>query len=192
MIPLHDDCVRIVSIDPGSNRAGFSVLDFDLVTGVTTVQLSHTVKGEVLLRERPRLAEIYGEREARNMCYGDYLHDLLQVYEPFAVASEAPYQGKFVATYRALTEQLTCFRAAVYRYCRSTSFVLVEPSPVKVFMGVKGTSGDKDLMRDALLRRTDVVFAEGVVATELDEHSIDSICVGLCKLHDRIYDCWMR
>lgn len=174
--------LRIASIDPGSNSAGFSVLDYDIETGHIHVVESRTVFGKDLIKLFGPLREKHEERFLRNMAFGDFLEEFLNEWEPFIVCSEAPYMGRFAAAFKALTEQITLLRAAVYRYDLTKPFYLYEPSPVKRTMGVKGTSGDKEAMRKALSKRTDVSYGSGISIDDLDEHSIDSICVGIHQI----------
>ncbi len=67
MFRLVDDYTpyRIIGIDPGTNTLGVSCLDLDLRTGELTLIDSRTFHGARMVRERQRLADVYGDRFAR-------------------------------------------------------------------------------------------------------------------------------
>lgn len=177
---LTDFSLRVISIDPGSNRAGYTVIDYNLTSGKKNVLYSNTMSGDALsgLYFEPYAKELYGERMTKNMSHGLFLGHLLKKYKPMLVVCEAAYAGKFINAYKALTEHVTLLRVAVYNYDRTLEFGMIEPSRVKALMGVKGNTGDKTLMTKALKKREDVLLNE-IDISSLDEHSIDSICIGI-------------
>jgi hypothetical protein len=54
------------------------------------------------------------------------------------------------------------------------NFDTIDPSTIKKSIGVKGNSGDKELMREAVRKITN----NSVPVDIMDEHSIDSIAIG--------------
>jgi len=171
--------LRIVSIDPGTQTAGFSCIDVDLVTRHYHVVDAVTVRGNDMLREFGDLKDIHEERFLRNLGYANCYFQYLTQWSPATICSEAPYMGRFAAAFKALTEQVTVFRAGAYQWDRAQTFNLYEPSVVKKAMGVKGGSKDKEDMRRALAKRTDVSYGNGISLEKLDEHAIDSVCVAI-------------
>lgn len=123
-----------------------------------------------------------GERLLRNFAYSKYLAKMCAEYLPNEVACEAAYAGKFVKAYEALTEHLTCLRIGVYGWNLKCPFKLIGASVVKKEMGVSGNSGDKELMRKALIGDKGVDINPEIDVDSLDEHSIDSCCVGIVHL----------
>lgn len=182
IIPIDDGILRIISIDPGTNSAGFSVMGLNVETGEITVEFSRTFLGRDLLKTRKEFSKNHTEKDARLDGYYKRLSSLLKFNCPEAIVCETPYMGRFAATFGALKEQLMLFRLSAWDYDRSLPLNFIEPSPVKVHMGVSGKSGDKDQMHDALKKRTDVSYGDDVVLLNLDEHEVDSICIGLWYL----------
>lgn len=173
----EDDVVNLISIDPSSMKCGFAVLSICLKTKQIKVAYAYTLMGNDAQKELKPYIELYGDRETRNLGYGIFLKKLIDIYNPVLVACEAPY-AKFITTYRALVEQNTVFRVTVWNWSRVTPFKLIEASKAKKNMKVNGGSGDKTLMKTALLKR-DLLYSDNVDIDSLDEHSIDAICVGL-------------
>lgn len=170
---------RVVATDPGSNTAGFVCVEVDVVKKTFHVLNATMVRGTHVLRRFGELKEHNEERFMRNLGYGMTYHDYLEEWDPFTIASEAPYKGRFVAAFKALTEQITTLRAFLWKWDHTKTFHLYEPSVVKKAMGVKGGSKDKEDMRRALAKRTDVSYGSGISLNALDEHTVDAICVAI-------------
>lgn len=177
---------RVISIDPGSGKAGYSVIEYDFNKGTVKVLFSTTMSGNALssLYFEKWFSELHGERLVRNMAHGLFLSGLLATYKPDVVACEAAYAGKFIAAFKSLTEHVTLLKAASYNYDRYLEFGMIEPSRVKAAMGVSGKSGDKNLMTKALEKRAEVSYTDGIKIAKLDEHAIDSICIGITACLD--------
>ena len=58
---------------------------------------------------------------------------------------------------------------------------LVEPAPAKKNIGVKGNSGDKELVKQAIANCPDYRMVD---TTILDEHSIDALLIAKYKLDE--------
>lgn len=170
------DDLRIIAIDPGTNSCGFSVLSINLETQKISVLTSYTVKGNQFITQNKMYAELHGDKYAKLKGYQEHLEKLCEKTDPYMVTSEAPYMGRFAAAFGALKEQCMVLRLAAASYDFTMPFMFIEPTPVKKFMGAKGS--DKTLMTKGLKKRTDVDMS-GIKVDDLDEHAIDSICVGL-------------
>lgn len=171
--------MRILALDPGTNRTGVSIIDYDDNDGTPLVIMVETIKADRLSLQIQYVIDVHGSRFARILSTGDRLRILLEMYQPDAVASESPYLGRFPQSFAALTEILTEFRRRLFEWEPSKTLHVIDPSTVKVFMGVKGTSPDKDLMTKALAKKA-LLYSEYINPNDLDEHSIDSLCVNLC------------
>ena len=174
--------VRVLSLDPGTKSTGVSILE---ARGKDDVEVLfvETLNGVHLAKLNPASAWLRGNRYAQVKAIGKYLHKLLVMYEVDFVVSECPYLGKFAAAFAALTEILWEFKSRTDEYDLSCPFEILEPSAVKTAMGVKGTSGDKELMTAAIMDLLDknILYSElNINFADLDEHSIDSLCVGKC------------
>lgn len=176
LIPRVDEFI-ILAIDPGTNSCGFSILSLNLSTGNIDVVRSFTKKAADYLRGNKELVEMHGEKDIRNHGYVNTFLDLLSAWRPEIVVIEDAFMSRFPAAFAALREQTQLFRIACYQKDPHQCVMMVEPSRIKKHMKVKG--GDKDLMTEALRKRKDVSYSDDVVIDELDEHSIDSVCIGL-------------
>lgn len=173
---------RILSIDPGTNFTGTSILDIDLNNDIK-LKFVETIKAVNLAKKNNSILHVYGSRFTRIHVTGQQITKLLLEYNPDAVISESPYLGKFPQSFAALTEILSEFRRRTFAYNVSVPFITIDPSTVKKSLGVKGTSGDKKLMRKAIEK---IKFKNSDYSNYnlLDEHSIDAIAVGLWYLKE--------
>ena len=55
---------------------------------------------------------------------------------------------------------------------------------MKKNIGVKGNSGDKDLMTTAVLNNPNIIFNDDIDTESLSEHAIDAIAIGYSVLND--------
>lgn len=179
---INEGNVRCLSIDPGSNNMGYSIVELNVKTWTISILRCETVKAKDIVSELSDLNEILGERFVRNIAYKEFIKNLLLKWHIDFVVCEAAYAGAFIKAYQSLTEHVTLLKAAVYLYDRQMTFLMVEPSVVKKAMGVKGNSGDKSLMTKALSERNSIVICDTIVIAQLDEHSIDAACIGLTTL----------
>lgn len=180
----YDQKLRILSIDPGSNCCGFTILELDLEHRTEKVLESMTVKGTYAIKKLKDIADYEGARPMRNLGYSKFLAKFLDRWQPDVVICESAFMGSFAATYRALVEQVTFYRAICFNYRRTMPFRMIEPTAVKKFMKVKGNSKDKELMREAVRALPSLSYSSDVILDELDEHSVDSICIGLYLASD--------
>lgn len=182
---LSDIPLRIISIDPGANFAGYTVLEMDFDTLEFKVLYCQTLTGNFLssLYFENWFRELHGERLAKNLAHGMFLNFLLNKYNPLLVVAENSYVGKFVNAHKSLMEHVTSLKSTCINYNRYMEFGLLSPSNVKKTLGVSGKSGNKELMKNALLKRKDVSYTNGINPKTFDEHSVDSVAIGItaCK-----------
>lgn len=176
-----DDTVRVLAADPGSFHCGFAVVSMNVNTGRKHIEHMETVNASTLTKFFKENIDRYGEREARNIEYGKALRDLLKEHEPFEVICESSYMHR-VNTFRALIEQVSVFRCVVHQHDPMMPVRLIGPSDAKKAIGVKGTSKDKDLVRNALLKRDDITRSESFYLTETDEHANDAVAIATARL----------
>lgn len=173
--------LKTIAIDPGSNMCGMAVVELDLATGIIHVTKADTIRAVDLIRNiDKRLISLAGERYTRNNAYGNYLVKLVNDVKPSLIGIESPFMGKFAQAYKALTEHVTLLKNAVYRYDPYLQIDDLAPTEVKAGVGAKGTK--KEDIRKALLDRTDIVYHNGLVAEDFDEHTVDAVCVGITQL----------
>lgn len=177
------DRIRILSLDPGTNHTGYSILDMD-IDGNIDIVYSGTLEGVELAKPNSFIEHIHGHRFSKIISIGARLFELFELYKPEVVISEAPYLGKFPQSFAALTEMLYEFRRRVFEYDPSIYFHTVDPSTVKKNLKVSGKSGDKNLVKIAVFNQQLTYLT--CDRERLDDHGIDSIAVGLIFLHQLI------
>lgn len=186
--PSDGQTFRIVAMDPGTDTLGLSLLEIDLCYMRTQIAQVHTFRGSQLQKLFPVISEIHGDRTARLMAHEENIFQFLHYANPHSVVTEGPYMGRFPAAFAALTECVSAIRRAVIRYDQFMPLHVIDPSTIKKNMGVKGTSGDKLAMTKALIAKlnepaSDLINPSNIDIAALDDHSVDSICVGY--LHAR-------
>lgn len=170
--------VRVLSIDPGMNMGiTMSILDFN--TMEQTVLFCDTFKIE---KER-RGYESSNVGLASNALINTHtirklIGDILHENQPDVVICEAAFLGRFPQAFASLCLCLNAIETAVYDYDYDVGFYTFDPPSVKVAMGVSGKSKDKDDMHKALLSNSRIKST--IDLSLLDEHAVDSICVGHC------------
>jgi Holliday junction resolvasome RuvABC endonuclease subunit len=184
MLYLPDDPTpyRIVGIDPGTDTLGVSVLDLDLADKSISIVTSQTFHGSKLIRGFQEMEETYGARFARLHALEQLLVEVFFEERPHSIISESPYfNSRRPQAYGALVEAMSMIARAVYRHCSRMPLLTVDPASNKANLKVSGKSGDKDLMKNAILGRTDLLNPRHVPLDQLDEHSIDSMAVALYR-----------
>lgn len=176
--PPGEEPLRIVSFDPGTDTFGAAEIAIDLSSRQVSLEGAHLFRGSQLQREFPVAARFHGDLFARLLGHEENLLGFLHYAQPHVIVTETPYMGRFAASYGALSKLLHTIHRACWRYDQFMSLRHVDPSTVKKYMGVKGTSGDKNLMTRALLSKTDLLNPNGIDIAELDEHRVDAICIG--------------
>jgi Holliday junction resolvasome RuvABC endonuclease subunit len=181
MLHLPDDPTpyRIVGIDPGTDTLGVSVLDLDLADGSISLVTSQTFHGSKLIRGYQEMEETMGARFARLHVLEQLLVDAFHEEQPHSIISESPYfNSRRPQAYGALVEAMAMIGRAVYRYHSRMPLLTVDPASNKANLKVSGKSGDKELMKAAVLKQADILNPHHIDLAQLDEHSIDSASVG--------------
>ena len=173
--------IRILSIDPGTYHTGIAIMDLDYL-GKINIRFVETIDSEHLSLTMGDVIHIHGDRFARILAITRQITHLMELYKPNVIVSESPYMGRFPTAYGALMEVLAMIRLTIYQCNPSMEFLTIEPSVVKQAFNVKGTSGNKQLMYEGLLK-LNLDFDTYLHWQNFDEHSIDAIAVGYahCK-----------
>jgi len=185
----YDVCYRVLAIDPSTSATGFSVLDHNVLTNETTVVYASTVYRKDLLKQKSWLVSVHGDRSTAVSGYGEVLAQLLNQWSPVLVIAEAPYLSRLPAAFKALVEVQTALRLATMYYDPTLPFETVDPARAKQNVGVSGKSGDKEAVAIAVRKRPLLYTANGVDLMQIDEHSMDSIAVGLYHIDTYVKKC---
>ena len=185
MFRLRDDPTpfRAIGIDPGTDTLGLSVLDLDLKDGEIRVEESLTFFGSKMVRERQGVADDHGARFARLQGLEEALVQSFFYWKPHAIICESPfYNPRRPGAYAALIEAVGMVQRAVYSYAPHMALLTIDPASAKAHLGVSGKSGDKELVKQAIVKRIDLHNPHGIDLTALDEHSIDSLAIAYYRI----------
>lgn len=171
--------LRVLSIDPGFNNMGVSFNTLNYHTGLQVVNYCTTYK-------IPKLTQELEESNVNHCTSGminitavkSLISGILSEFKPDVVVCEAAYLSRFPQAFVSLSLCLHAIESATFEYDYDVGFMTIDPSSVKVANGVKGNSKDKEDMRRAIMTNAYVVSA--IDFNTLDEHAIDSICIGYC------------
>ncbi len=169
---------RIMSFDPGTRTLGICVWEVNLLTKRRQIIFLHTLNTDKMIQHYPLIVENHGEKAAKLHAIEEELYYFMMTWDVHEVASEAPYFRRMVTAFRALVECILAERAALLRYNQYIELHQFDPSSVKNAVGVSGKSGDKELMRVAVIERFGHMVAEGIDIYSADEHSIDAVAIG--------------
>jgi len=184
-IPDASTQYRIMAIDPGTNTLGVSILSLCLESSRITVEHVSTLVAENMVNPYTGIQEYYGERFTKLYALQNALTYLMHQFDIHAVVSESPYLGRFPQAFAALTECMCTLRNAMLSYNPYMTLDTIDPATIKSNIGVSGKSGDKTLMRDAvinLFQRNEIYVVSDINIYTLDEHSLDSLAAGYSKL----------
>ena len=172
----------ILGIDPGTNTAGYAIVLADIVSLQVYHAEAWTVNASHLISKNDWPVQLYGERFAKVEQQKLTFRNVLEKYNPLIVACESPYYNPHrPEAYAALLEFLHGIRDTLYMWDRQMVLNLVEPAPAKKNIGVKGNSGDKELIRAAIANCPDYRMVD---TSTLDEHSIDALLIAKYKLDE--------
>lgn len=173
MTQVREDYL-LLSADPGSHFTGLAVSNLTeekmIVLDTQSLELAKLSALRELKFDDARVQRLY-ELEMAVERYA-------KAWRPCDVISEAPYYGDSVTTYAALTEAVTYIQHGVWRYSHRVTVKRIDPPSAKKSVGVSGKSGDKSLIREALLKLPDLAFSEDIDYYRLSEHVLDAVAVG--------------
>lgn len=175
---------RILSIDPGSETIGYSVMDIDNHSKKILHITAWTITGSKLVTLSELAAINHGARFARIRAHSQMLIKILAQYEPSYVAIETPYYNpRRPGAFEVLVEVLAMIRNTIFDWNPWITIELTDPATIKKKIGVSGKSGDKQAVRNAL---SDILTVGSFITPELDEHAVDAIAVGFCFYQNHI------
>ncbi len=179
--PGMSTVASIVGIDPGSTTLGFAVLYFDIRTLEILQTRAFTIKAEKLARGS-WASELLGDMLGRIHALEEKLLNLFRDIDPFMIASESPFfSRKHPNAFAVLSAVIGAIRNAIGRYDAWKVLYLIDPPSVKNAVGAEGNAGKEDVKEKALALGGVLRFAGPVALNELDEHSIDAICVAYAR-----------
>lgn len=173
-----------MSIDPGSDTLGLTLLTVDLRNGQITVQYSSTHEASRMLRYLPMgYEDAHGAMRSRMYCHQQMLVDMMTQFRPHTVIAESAFLKKrFPRAFEVLIVGLEMIRGALRIYNPTMVLETVEPSAAKKAVGHKGNSKDKEGVHQCVINYPGLIW--NVDPYSLDEHSSDSVAIGISKAID--------
>lgn len=168
--------LRVMSLDPGSDTMGMSILDYEYATGNIYVIESFTHHGSIMMRKDEEL--IYGSMQARLFAHQRNLIRLIQLWDVDVVVSESAYFKRFPLPFAVLIQVVD----NIINAARITKrpYYGIDPSTIKKSVGAHASKHNKDEVKEKLLTIPNMIFQQRIPFEFLDEHSSDSIAVGYC------------
>lgn len=179
---MRGDVYRHLSIDPSSSNMGIAIVDYYPLSNSAVIQHAETIKIGHWAKNYPGIAMVHGEMAAKLEAISDYMAEYFRLCLPHRVICESSYMGSYATAYAAGVCVAEAIRTALVRYNALHPLNFYDPASIKKAMGVKGNSGDKELMRMALLslvNKNPFSVTTMVDLASLDEHSIDAVCINL-------------
>lgn len=176
---INERPFRLLAIDPGSNEAGFVIMDYYVSSKKKVILAQYTYTAKEALFGKKREASEHGVKVVKLIGYMDFLKKTLDAWTPDVVICESPFMGKRAQAFRVLSELTILFQITAVLDDTDRAFKFVTPPEVKKNVGVKGNSGDKEDMTKALKGRSDVHYHYGITIEDFSEHTIDAACIAI-------------
>lgn len=173
----------LVSIDPGLNNTGVTVLSVNLIAREIVSLVSFTIRTD------NQISDLYphdymNDRSKKFMVLSPSLEKAFHFYRPDCIVYETPFFfGAKPMAFGALSEVVSIIKLAAINYNSQVPVYGIEPTLIKKIVKSKDYK-DKEGTRTALQV---LGFEKYIDFTGLDEHSIDSISVGYAFLKNNDY-----
>lgn len=180
--------LRVVSIDPGTETMGVSLLGLHPITLEQSYIEAFTMRGSVVNYYWGNVLHDGDGRDSRLLgLEGQLLNYFIRV-QPHIVVYEDNYLGASPQSFKALVEACMCIKHAIWKYNPYLASYTVKPNQAKSTVGAipkKGMSKDerKELVRQGLLRYQTLQVPREILLA-LDEHSVDAVAVGAYALEE--------
>lgn len=170
---------NILGIDPGTDTIGFSIITVNIDDLKIVSVTPWTEKVSRFLDEDSFEVQIHSAKYSRLRLISEKFSQVLTVYNPTVVASEAPFFNRLRPNaYAPLVETVFTLQRALHLWDDYKPLYMIDPPSVKKAVGAQAR-GDKDAVKKAIKLIKEL---EMVNFNNLDEHSIDATAVGYCEL----------
>jgi len=197
MIDLTEDKLiyRVLGVDNGTDTVGIAVVDHHLITGLSTV-----VHAETLTASRTAYTRHAGRHDARGKMHArlaviaTWFWEVLDEFDPDVIGCESPFQHLHAHSFAALTTAIDNLSSVAFDYCTTLEFSKISPGSAKKAVCLPGQYGnDKEHIREQIAINKDIVFSNGLVLANLDEHAVDAIAVAHAEgTHASLNAFWYR
>lgn len=179
----HDNVIRFVSVDPGTNL-GAAIIDYNLDTHQFVVKDAYTLDLSKLFpgdqyEDKQRMVLL------RLTKLKQFLENYIKRWKPQFAAHETAYVphrggGASISSYASLIENILTIRFCFFHKDAGMKVFAINPSAVK-FCIAGEKSSDKKLILKALMADKTVDLSE-LKSTELDQHSADAVGIGITAI----------
>ena len=171
-----DEVISICGIDPGTSSLGFSHGMLDTQTGHLEIVSAYTIDGDTLVNGKDRLTLNlkHGKRQARMYCIADKLAEEFCTAQPDICIIEDFFSARNIKTYGTLMATQQMVMMSLHFTCPLSYVRVIKPGIGKNSFGVKGNSGDKQEMVDAVPTLTNTTFPDGFL-DEVKPDTADAI-----------------
>lgn len=180
--------LRVVSIDPGTETMGVSLLGLDPITLNQSFMEAFTMRGSVVNYYWGNVLYDGFARDSRLLALEDQLVNYFQRVQPHVVVYEDNYLGASPQSFKALIEACMCIKHAIWRYNPYLESYAVKPNQAKSTVNAIPKRGMDQHTRKELVRQGLMAYPILRVPPEilmcLDEHSVDSVAIGAYALQE--------
>jgi Holliday junction resolvasome RuvABC endonuclease subunit len=172
------ESINILAIDPGTTKCGMAILNLNHL-GEISLLYAATYELSKELKPFAYLLNNNGSTAAKHAFICKKITELFEEYTPLVVGSEIPYWNpKFPAAYGPLMAIVGIIQNCALTINPGIYFEKIPAAIVKSNLKVKGNSGDKSLMLEAIKKRS--LYYDSINLNDLGPDSVDAIAVGLC------------
>lgn len=177
--PVPDECIRIISIDPSTQHMGISVIDVNLLRPeLFKLLYVNTIHGEKLQHLTTDNYDDGGKVQSRMAGMGEGYRQLLKTYEPTVSICEDNFLGASPDTFKKLIEVVCILRQVTKEHGDGLYMSIVTPNAAKEIVKANFRGTKKEDVQKGILEYTRLDY-NGYDINTLDEHSTDSIAIGL-------------
>lgn len=174
--------VKFIGIDPGTSAPGVCVMSYSVPKKQIVRVAAHCFDLERLSR-RSNDSGYQNPRYLRLQVFRGILKDIFKTERPLKIASEHPYiNPRTPGAVIPLAECLFMTEQEVHAYDPHLCLERIDPSSIKNSVGVKGNSGDKHAMTEAIKKISAIMDVLVMDIETMDNNAVDSIAVAYCSL----------
>lgn len=175
--------VRVMSFDPSTTNLGISFIDVNIKKREKfKLRYVNTIFGEKVCYDIPAQFDdrIATGVLARSYALSRATRELIKIYEPDTVICEDNFLGVSAGTFKQLIQAVSLLREAVNGEGLSLHMSYVLPNLAKDIVGANFRGTTKEDVQLGLIKYEYLETAD-IDLTKLDEHSADSVAIGLYR-----------
>lgn len=177
-----DGIVKFVGFDPGTSFPGVGLIHYDVESKAIVRASAVCLNLEKMAKRSPHF-DYQTLRFLKLQAFRMFQRDLFKKERPMSIASEHPYiNPRMPGAVIPLAECLYMTEEEVHRYNPYMHLERIDPSSIKNSVGVKGNSGDKHAMTEAIKKIPEIMDVLVGDIDSMDNNAVDSLAVTYCSL----------